>query len=72
METEVGESQERSIPHSSRESENVVAENRETEERGERPSTADTVCDRGEKAHPLHVCTLGKFRFRPAEDDEPQ
>ncbi len=70
MDLDASNLKEKSRLHSSSGSDNAAVEGKGEEQM---PASAATEVDGAEPEQPLqHARTLGKMRFRPADDDEPQ
>lgn len=73
MAIDTADFKETSLPGSSNNSNNATASEKETEDRQQRSGSLNTEDDEVGTELPLqYVRTLGKLRFRPADDDEPQ
>jgi hypothetical protein len=73
MDIEATDAKETRSPQSGRGPSNGALAQGETEKSRQRRRSAPTEDGERENEQPLqHVRTLGKLRFRPADDDEPQ
>ena len=73
MDVDAADSKESSLPGPSNNLDHATAGRQKTDETRRQPETARTEDDDAETETPLQpVRALGKLRFRPADDNEPQ